>query len=224
MLTDKHMHAAHKLLQKQFPDIQGCQSTLLEQNNRFKPVSANPLHRIYALGVFIKHWRQGRALRQQSCCCVNLIIGETTSSHLPWQRWTAPSFKSWCSTARWDSWLWFVKYCLCISFTKWRCHRKVVAWTIQAETTSDPLLWPEETHCLPICQEEGEEMLNEAVHHSAALHFCFARVVWWADGRMRRLWEVVPLQVCWTLTKRTLKYGHVLLVEINLYSIYVLDL
>ena len=39
MLTDKYMHAAHKLL-KQFPDIQGYQSTLLEQNNGFKPVHA----------------------------------------------------------------------------------------------------------------------------------------------------------------------------------------
>ena len=41
MLTDKHMHPAHKLLKKKFPDIQGCQSTLLEQNNGFKPVSAS---------------------------------------------------------------------------------------------------------------------------------------------------------------------------------------
>lgn len=36
MLTDKHMHVANKLMQKKFPNIQGCQSTLLQQNHGFK--------------------------------------------------------------------------------------------------------------------------------------------------------------------------------------------
>lgn len=53
MLTDKHMHAAHKLLKKQFPDIQGCQSTLLEQNNGFKPVSASAVQIHYTGSM---HW------------------------------------------------------------------------------------------------------------------------------------------------------------------------
>ena len=37
MLTDKHvhMHAAHKLRKKLFPVVQGCQSTLLGQNNGY---------------------------------------------------------------------------------------------------------------------------------------------------------------------------------------------
>jgi hypothetical protein len=39
MLTDVHMHAAHSLLKKQFPTIQGCQSTLLQQNGGFREVS-----------------------------------------------------------------------------------------------------------------------------------------------------------------------------------------
>ena len=39
MLTNAHMLAAHKLLREQFPGIQGCQSTLLEQNRGFSEVS-----------------------------------------------------------------------------------------------------------------------------------------------------------------------------------------
>lgn len=39
MLTDEHMHTAHKLLKKQCAKTQGCQSTLLEQNNGFKTAS-----------------------------------------------------------------------------------------------------------------------------------------------------------------------------------------
>ena len=35
MLTDKHMYAAIKLLSRQFPELQGLQSTLLPQNSGF---------------------------------------------------------------------------------------------------------------------------------------------------------------------------------------------
>ena len=44
MLTDKHMHAAHKLLRKQFTHIQGCQSTLLVQSHGFTAVSDEGMH------------------------------------------------------------------------------------------------------------------------------------------------------------------------------------
>lgn len=39
-LTDKHMYAAMKILQKQFPCVQSLQSTLLAQSSetRFNPV------------------------------------------------------------------------------------------------------------------------------------------------------------------------------------------
>ena len=53
MLTDKHMHAAHKLLRKQFPAIQGCLSTLLEQNNGFKPVGTAAVQIHYTGSL---HW------------------------------------------------------------------------------------------------------------------------------------------------------------------------
>ena len=48
MLTDKHMYAAHKLLQKQFPGVQGCQSTLLAQK-RFTAVSDEGMSRVLIL-------------------------------------------------------------------------------------------------------------------------------------------------------------------------------
>ena len=35
MLNDKHINAAHKLLQKKFPQCGGCQSSLLSQNQGF---------------------------------------------------------------------------------------------------------------------------------------------------------------------------------------------
>ena len=38
MLLDTHMLAAHKLIQKQFPNLDGCQSTLLCQNRGFSAV------------------------------------------------------------------------------------------------------------------------------------------------------------------------------------------
>lgn len=40
-LSDRHMYATHKLLKKQFPDLNGLQSTLLNQTAGFTPVSAN---------------------------------------------------------------------------------------------------------------------------------------------------------------------------------------
>ena len=54
MLTDKHMYVAHKLLQKQFPGVQGCQSTLLAQK-RFTAVSDEGISRVlilFCLSVF----------------------------------------------------------------------------------------------------------------------------------------------------------------------------
>ena len=41
MLTDRHMYAAHKLLRQQFPDIEGCHSTLLTQSNSYPPVKSS---------------------------------------------------------------------------------------------------------------------------------------------------------------------------------------
>ena len=38
-LSDKHMHAAHKLLRIQFPKLQGCNSTLLLQLKSFPSVT-----------------------------------------------------------------------------------------------------------------------------------------------------------------------------------------
>ena len=38
MHLDTHMLAAHKLIQKQFPNLDGCQSTLLCQNRGFSAV------------------------------------------------------------------------------------------------------------------------------------------------------------------------------------------
>ena len=40
-LSDKHMHAAHKLLRKQFPFMNGLQSTLLSETRGFAPISSN---------------------------------------------------------------------------------------------------------------------------------------------------------------------------------------
>ena len=40
MLTDKHIYAAHKLLQIQFPHLQGCHSTLLLQLKKFPSVTS----------------------------------------------------------------------------------------------------------------------------------------------------------------------------------------
>ena len=37
MLTDRHMHTVNKMLQTQFPDMQGLQSTLKSQTE-FDPV------------------------------------------------------------------------------------------------------------------------------------------------------------------------------------------
>ena len=48
MLTDKHMYAAHKLLQKQSPGVQGCQTTLLAQK-RFTAVSDEGMSRVLIL-------------------------------------------------------------------------------------------------------------------------------------------------------------------------------
>ena len=41
LLNDKHMHAVHKLLRKQFPHINGLQSTLLSQKCGFSSVSSD---------------------------------------------------------------------------------------------------------------------------------------------------------------------------------------
>ena len=41
LLNDRHMHAAHQLLRKQFPLLNGLQSTLLIQSNGFSPVASN---------------------------------------------------------------------------------------------------------------------------------------------------------------------------------------
>ena len=41
MLEDTHMMAAQNLIQQQFPQLQGCQSTLLCQNKQFVPVNGN---------------------------------------------------------------------------------------------------------------------------------------------------------------------------------------
>ena len=37
-LNDRHMLAAHKILAKMFPSLEGLQSTLLAQNGSFRPV------------------------------------------------------------------------------------------------------------------------------------------------------------------------------------------
>ena len=41
MLEDTHMMAAQNLIQQQFPQLLGCQSTLLCQNKQFVPVNGN---------------------------------------------------------------------------------------------------------------------------------------------------------------------------------------
>ncbi len=51
MLTDTHMHAVHKLLKKQFPGVQGCQSTLLQQNKGFTAVSGEGMYIYLVLHV-----------------------------------------------------------------------------------------------------------------------------------------------------------------------------
>ena len=37
--TDQHINAAHTLLRRQFPSLDGLQSLLLQQNGSFKPIS-----------------------------------------------------------------------------------------------------------------------------------------------------------------------------------------
>ena len=39
MLTDRHMYAVNKLMEKQFPDLQGLHSTLLVQTPGFPPIN-----------------------------------------------------------------------------------------------------------------------------------------------------------------------------------------
>ena len=41
MLEDTHMMTAQNFIQQQFPQLQGCQSTLLCQNKQFVPVNGN---------------------------------------------------------------------------------------------------------------------------------------------------------------------------------------
>ena len=41
LLEDTHMMAAQNLIQQQFPQLQGCQSTLLCQKKQFVPVNGN---------------------------------------------------------------------------------------------------------------------------------------------------------------------------------------
>ena len=59
MLEDTHMMAAQNLMQQQFPQLQGCQSTLLCQNKQFVPVNGNGngkfeiLARTYDMGAHI---------------------------------------------------------------------------------------------------------------------------------------------------------------------------
>ena len=59
MLEDTHMMAAQNLVQQQFPQLQGCQSTLLCQNKQFVPVNGNGngkfeiLARTYDTGAYI---------------------------------------------------------------------------------------------------------------------------------------------------------------------------
>ena len=43
MLTDRPKYAAHKLLHQQFPDIEGCHSTLLAQSFSLQSIVANLL-------------------------------------------------------------------------------------------------------------------------------------------------------------------------------------
>ena len=43
MLEDTDMMAAQNLIQQQFPQLQGCQSTLLYQNKQFDPVNGNEM-------------------------------------------------------------------------------------------------------------------------------------------------------------------------------------
>ena len=40
LLCDKHILAANKIFGKQFPQLQGLQSTLLSQTDGFSPISA----------------------------------------------------------------------------------------------------------------------------------------------------------------------------------------
>lgn len=57
MLSDRHMHAAHKLLMRQHPELQGLQSTLLPQAGGFTAVSeeggycAHGMHNIMCVCV-----------------------------------------------------------------------------------------------------------------------------------------------------------------------------
>ena len=59
MLEDTHMFAAQNVIQQQFPQLQGCQSTLLCQNKQFVPVNGNGngkfeiLARTYDTGAYI---------------------------------------------------------------------------------------------------------------------------------------------------------------------------
>lgn len=41
MLTDRHIYAAHKLLHRQFPHLEGCFSTLLIQLRSFPSITSD---------------------------------------------------------------------------------------------------------------------------------------------------------------------------------------
>ena len=63
-LDDEHMHLAQKLLQKQFPQLNGLQSTLLSETDGFTPVQheAIQIHHVREPGHWVTSSSIGRVL------------------------------------------------------------------------------------------------------------------------------------------------------------------
>ena len=53
MLSDCHMYAAHKLMRMQFPNIEGCYSTLLIQKMSFPAVTSSEATGIISIVVLL---------------------------------------------------------------------------------------------------------------------------------------------------------------------------
>ncbi len=65
MLTDRHMHAAHTLIGRQFPEIEGCSSTLLVQKMTFSAVTK----------------RESKGMASRVCTVLSAYRVELTKNH-----------------------------------------------------------------------------------------------------------------------------------------------
>ena len=161
--------------------ISGYQSTLLEQNNGFKPVSASAVQIHYTGSMqWVSSSNTGggvelfdnkvAAVLTESLERQLAAIYHGNDEQLPVSRVVAQQ-----QDGRADCGLFSIAF----------PYHSLNAAAIETLSLEQSKLKQHLIHCfdqrklspLPSCREEGEEMTNEAVHHSAALHLCFASVI-----------------------------------------------